>query len=218
LDHGEPVIEQGKDYAGLRLLGGRLCLDFTNTVHRRYPTMGDSFINSYTDLVNWSVFAGVLDESEAITLRRVAVSQPDEASRTYEQALNLRESIYRLFSAIANGRTPDELDLAMLNDALANGLGNLELARDGDHFHWQWAGNPQALDRMLWAVARSAADLLTSDLLRRVRECPDPDGCGWLFVDTSKNRSRRWCSMEGCGNVAKARRHYQRQRQARKEE
>ena len=68
------------------------------------------------------------------------------------------------------------------------------------------------LERVVWPVARSAADLLTSDLLSRVRRCEDDRGCGYLFIDTSRNRSRRWCSMESCGNRAKARRHYARQK------
>jgi predicted RNA-binding Zn ribbon-like protein len=80
-------------------------------------------------------------------------------------------------------------------------------------FAWDWAEDPDSLDRVLWVVARSAGELLTSDQLDRVRQCADDRGCGYLFLDTSRNRSRRWCSMESCGNRAKARRHYQRQQQ-----
>jgi predicted RNA-binding Zn ribbon-like protein len=77
-----------------------------------------------------------------------------------------------------------------------------------NRFTWQWAGSPQALDRMLWDVARSSIDLLTSDDLPRVGQCADERGCGWLFLDMSRNHSRQWCNMGGCGNRAKARRHY----------
>ena len=88
------------------------------------------------------------------------------------------------------------------------------MAPSGQCYTWEWAKYDQDLDRPLWPVARTAADLLTSGRLDRVRECPGADGCGWLFYDTSKNGSRRWCSMEGCGNVAKARRLYARRRAA----
>ncbi len=71
-------------------------------------------------------------------------------------------------------------------------------------------GSNSALDTVLWSVARSSAELLISEDLMRVKECPENDGCGWLFVDTSRNHKRRWCDMEGCGNRAKARRHYER--------
>ena len=77
-------------------------------------------------------------------------------------------------------------------------------------FKWDWS-EELALDRMLWFIARSAADLLTSGNLDRVRQCGDEE-CGWLFIDTTKNRSRRWCDMTDCGNRAKARRHYSRLR------
>lgn len=80
-------------------------------------------------------------------------------------------------------------------------------------FVWGWDDAAPALDRPLWPVARSLAELLTSDELPRVRECA-ADNCAWLFIDTSKNRSRRWCDMAVCGNRAKARRHYARARGA----
>ncbi len=82
----------------------------------------------------------------------------------------------------------------------------------GGGFAWEWDAGGDVLARPLWALARSAADLLTSPRLSRVRECPGEDGCGWLFLDTSKNGSRRWCSMQGCGSRAKARRYAGRRR------
>ncbi|MBI4413448.1 MAG: CGNR zinc finger domain-containing protein, partial [candidate division NC10 bacterium] len=78
-------------------------------------------------------------------------------------------------------------------------------------FAWRWTGDGQRLDRMLWAVTRSAADLLTSGELAAVREC-EAETCAWLFMDRSRNRSRRWCDMKACGNRAKARRHYERKK------
>jgi len=79
---------------------------------------------------------------------------------------------------------------------------------------WPWREDDGALDRPLWAVVRSAVEVLTTGDPVRIKACPEPDGCGWLFYDTSKNGSRQWCSMEGCGSRAKMRHHYARRRAA----
>ena len=81
------------------------------------------------------------------------------------------------------------------------------MAPAGGGYDWSWAGRPDDLARPLWPVARSAVELLTLGDLARVRECPGAGDCGWLFYDTSRNGSRRWCSMEGCGSRVKMRRH-----------
>jgi len=131
-----------------------------------------------------------------------------------ERAISLREAIYRVVSAVANGRRAREADLAILNVALPDALARVHVVREADSFAWRWAADETALDRMLWPVARSAADLLTSEKLARVGQCADDRGCGWLFLDMSRNRSRRWCDMKDCGNRAKAKRHYVRKRKS----
>ena len=195
----------------LALLGGRLCLDFANTVDERTGEHPQEWLTSYADLVAWSEHAGIVTESEAHHLRDLGARHPTAASAVLEQAIVLREAIYRIFCATADERPPEADDVATLNDALSEALSRLRVTLTVDGFNWQWALSRDALDRMLWPVTRSAAELLTSGELSRVRMCAGDD-CGWLFFDTSKNRSRRWCSMEDCGNRAKARRHYLRQR------
>ena len=115
--------------------------------------------------------------------------------------------------ATAAGQQPGAEVLGVVNGVLADMLGRSRLAPAGGDLAWAWGGDEDALDRPLWAVARAAAALLTGPGLERVRACPGV-GCGWLFLDTSRNRSRRWCDMRDCGNRAKARRHYQRSRAA----
>ncbi|MCK4470533.1 MAG: CGNR zinc finger domain-containing protein, partial [Anaerolineae bacterium] len=95
--------------------------------------------------------------------------------------------------------------LLMLHEALSR----LEIRPSADRFEWAWVLGENDLDRMLWPIVRSAAELLTSGDLRKVRQCAR-EGCDWLFVDASKNHSRRWCSMNMCGSRVKARRYYQR--------
>ena len=197
--------------AALKLLGGRLCLDFANTVDWHASDHPQEFLNSYADLVGWSEHAGVLSAPQAQALLREAQRRPADATTAHRRALALREALYRLFSSLAHGRRAAKDDLAELHDALTRALPQLRLAWLGGRFTWTWAEDPLALDRMLWPVAWSAARLLTSDELGRVRECTG-EGCGWLFLDQSRNRSRRWCAMEDCGNRAKARRYYARRR------
>ena len=93
----------------------------------------------------------------------------------------------------------------MLHEALSR----LEICPSEDMFEWTWVLDANDLDRVLWPIVRSAADLLTSGDLRKVRQCAR-ESCDWLFVDASKNHSRRWCSMNMCGSRVKARRYYQR--------
>jgi predicted RNA-binding Zn ribbon-like protein len=201
-----------EQHAGnLSLLGGRLCLDFANTIDWRTGEHPQEWLTSYADLVAWSEHAGIVTESEAQHLRDLGARHPTAALAVLEQGIALREAIYRIFCAIADERPPEAEDVATLNNALSEALSRLRVTPAADGFTWHWAPDQDSLDRMLWPVTRSAAELLTSGELSRVRMCAGDD-CGWLFFDTSRNRSRRWCSMEDCGNRAKARRHYRRQR------
>ncbi len=186
----------------LKLTRGRLCLDFVNTVSWRTGKQPQERLTSYAALVAWGQHAGVLQEPQAA---RNAAS----TTAAFEQALILREAIYRIFSTVVAQRAPEAADLATLNGALSAVM--LHLHWSAGEFAWRWSGDENALERMLWPVARSAAELLTSDELNRVGMCAG-EGCGWLFFDVSKNRSRRWCAMDDCGNRAKARRHYRRSR------
>lgn len=185
------------------------CLDFVNTVDWRTSGHPQDSLTSYADLVKWSRQAGVITEREARQLLREGASRPKEANTVFTRAVQMREAIYRIFSALAAARRPETADLDLLNDALSEALSRLRVRPGAEGFTWGWADADGALDRMLWSVARSAAELLVSDELERVRGCAG-EGCGWLFVDVSRNRLRRWCDMKSCGNRAKARRHYER--------
>ncbi len=190
------------------LSGGRLCLDFANTVGGSRATPKER-VNSYLDLVSWGRQSDVLTEQEARRLALTARRHPADAGRVLGEAIRLREALFRIFKAAIEGRPPHANDLEILNTALRGAHGPLQLHAAGSGFEWGWVGDPDALDRMLWPVARSAAALLTSSELARVHTC-ESSNCDWLFMDTSRNHSRRWCDMKGCGNRAKARRYYER--------
>jgi predicted RNA-binding Zn ribbon-like protein len=211
-------MDETRTNAGtLKLLGGRLSLDFANTADWHAGDHPVEFLTSYSDLVAWSQHVGILTDRQAQRLLREAARRPEDATTVLERAIALREAIYRIFSAISPGRSPQAADLAAFNAELAGALAQSRIVSTAEGFAWDWADAEDALDQMLWPVVHDAAGLLTSEEMDRVGKCAD-DRCGWLYLDMSRNRSRRWCAMEDCGNRAKARRHYERKRTARKRE
>jgi predicted RNA-binding Zn ribbon-like protein len=193
---------------------GRLCLDFANTLAWRGSDRQHDWLDSYANLIEWGKIVGELTEQTALSLYQEAASRPAQTAAVLDKAIQLREAIYGIFSATASDSSPDTADLDTLNAALAEALVHIRVRPGPNAFVWDWVSDGIALDRMLWPVAWSAADLLTSEDIDRVGECQG-DGCGWLFIDMSRNHSRRWCDMGDCGNRAKARRYYRRKKQAR---
>jgi len=128
------------------------------------------------------------------------------------RALELREAIYSLFRA--GSAAVEAPALLVLNEALSEAMAAAELHPAGDRFSWGWPVGDGSLTQILWPIARSAAELLTSSDLRRVKFCPG-HCCGWLFLDRTRNGRRRWCEMEVCGSRDKMRRYHLRQRVAR---
>lgn len=206
------MAEAGKQEYGFELVGGRLCLDFVNTLNGSRETgQTEEKLTSYSDLVSWGRQAGIVTEREARGLLKEAAHSPEKAAEVVARARDLREVIYRIFSSITHGRSPSKDDLNTLNIALSEAMAQSQVVRGADGFTWDWSTKADTLDRVLWPVARSAAELLTSEEVNRARVCEAGD-CTWLFMDLSKNRSRRWCDMKYCGNRAKSRRHYERKR------
>ncbi|MFL6263400.1 MAG: CGNR zinc finger domain-containing protein [Thermoanaerobaculia bacterium] len=190
------------------LSGGALGLDFANTWSDRGRPETDKLCG-YPDLLAFARQAGLLTEGEEVRLAARAGRDPRAAAAALARARGLRETLYRIFSALAAGGAPEPADLERLNAALPEALSRLRLERRGEETVWGWAAPEGSLEALLWPILRSAAELLTAEERQRVRECAG-SACTWLFLDHSRNRSRRWCSMETCGNRAKAHRHYRR--------
>ncbi|MCP3918858.1 MAG: hypothetical protein GY711_25195 [bacterium] len=190
--------------------GGILCLDFVNSVGRPAHEPFRETLAAYDDLVLWSEQARSLAPAAAGRLRRAAREDPGGAARVLERARALREASFRAFYAVVQGKRAKPVDLRAINAEVAGALGHarVEAGKGG----YAWAFEPSsALDAPLWPIARSAAELLVSDDLERVKECAN-EHCLWIFLDKTKNHARRWCEMKSCGNRAKVREHRRRKR------
>ncbi len=191
----------------LEFVGGSRAVDFVNTVGDRRADKPRDHLADYADLVAWSRRAGFLDAHAAKQAELVARHRGRLAEQVYRRALALREALYRiLLSSMAEKPArPDDLEL--LNELLGQAMSHTRLARTVRGYQLEWKDDEEVLSQMLYPIVRSAADLLASGDLVRLHEC-EGEACGWLFLDMSKNHSRRWCSMQDCGNRVKARRHY----------
>jgi predicted RNA-binding Zn ribbon-like protein len=216
------------DYSKTRFkfIGGSLCLDFVNTVEgrshsqkRRASLTGPYVVHrdklaGYADLVLWCQH----EETDLLTARDVrellqlARSRSRTAQTVFQRAISLREALYRIFKSVVSGRKPDSADIETLNEELIRARAHEKLVFSSAIFQTMWEEMGRSLDAPLWPVVRSAAELLTSDL-SRLRQCGGEE-CGWFFLDTSRNRSRQWCDMKDCGNLAKVRRFRERQQEA----
>jgi len=166
-----------------------LCLDFANTRYWRGQAAPTETLNGPADLAAW------------------AKAAKGPSPKEFEQAIALRETIYRLFDAQTQGKPAASRDLEALNQALAQAPARRALKRGRGGYEWDVNGKSGTALALLAPVLWSAGDLLAGPRLDRVRRCANPE-CGWLFLDDSRAGRRRWCSMSACGNRAKARRHY----------
>jgi predicted RNA-binding Zn ribbon-like protein len=198
-----------------KLRGGVVCLDFVNTAGSRLTDRPSEYLLSYEDLLDWGRQAGLLAPEKTEDLSRQAALDPEGARETLSRALALREAIHRLISRAVAGEAKDESDLSALNRELSIALSRLRVIPAGGAYGWGWDRSQDdggsLLDSPLWPVAQSAAELLTSPKLARVKVCAG-EGCGWVFLDESRNGSRRWCDSRDCGNRERVRRHLARKR------
>lgn len=193
-------------------VGNNICLDFVNTVHDRVTSTRRDDFTSYDDLVAWSRLVGTVTAGEAEQLLARARQHPEEAVHVFKRATEQRELIYRIFAAIAQERDPAPSDLAHLSKLFADVMSRACITLHDNTFTWDCTEKETTLESLLWPIIRAAAELLTSSDLHLARQCA-ADDCTWLFLDTSKNHSRRWCDMKSCGNRTKVSKHYEKRKQ-----
>lgn len=195
-------------------IGENLALDFVNTVSNRNPEPPYDFereyLVDYGELVNFGEQSGIVSAGEAEKLLRKAESEPTQAQKGLEQAVILREALYWLLIKRLKGLPHDQADLDVLNGAVAEAMPHLQMQVKESDFSLGWEQSND-LNKIVWEIVRTSLDLLTSEKLNKLGQCKGKE-CGWLFLDISKNQHRQWCSMQDCGNRAKAHRHYQRKK------
>jgi predicted RNA-binding Zn ribbon-like protein len=196
----------------LDLKSGHPSLEFTNTVNNHASEQPGETLFKYEDVLAWAQRVGLLRSQQVDRLAHKAADQPEEAVSIFRKSLELREALYRIFVAKTKRKSPTSEDLAILNAVLGSLTSGVQLVYHAGSFEWGWNFDENALELPLWLSALSAVDLMTSEYYPWVGQCADEDGCGWLFVDTSKNHSRRWCDINDCGNRAKQRRYQKRTR------
>jgi predicted RNA-binding Zn ribbon-like protein len=191
------------------LSGGNLALDFVNTVSNRPTAEPIERLTDYNHLVFFGLESNLYPMRSVDHLYMRAGQAPGVGKGALQKAIQFREALFAIFSAVVEhraipGNALQQLTL-MLQEAMAHG----RLVHSGHRFAWEWTSMNIHLESALWPIARAAADLLLSDELQHLRMCASDD-CAWLFIDRTKNHRRRWCDMKTCGNRVKARRHYQR--------
>ena len=179
-----------------RFLGGNLALDFANTIHTFDLADQRDEWHSAEDVITWAARAGVLTRSDARAL--------GSETSVLERARRWRHIIYDVFVALTEGGRVPRHALARFNDAFGEAMGRSRVVRANGRYVLEPLAAPDPLTRLRDAIGRAATELLTSPEAARVRQCADAY-CSWLFLDLSRNGSRRWCTMDWCGNRARVR-------------
>lgn len=202
---------------------GNVCLDFINTLDDRPSGEPKELLKNYYDLARFGEDAGILTPEQLDFFYERVHLMPDEAEEALRRAINLREALCAIFSALMNKQPAPQMAMDRLNANLHDAALHSRLVEPknvqskmpqiGGRLEWRFDDLTSSFSAMLWPIARAAAALLASSDVALVRACSSPT-CQWLFLDTSKNHHRRWCSMKQCGNRAKVRRFYARKKTA----
>jgi predicted RNA-binding Zn ribbon-like protein len=200
-----------KTAPGFDLLAGVVCLDFVNTLDDRFTPDPKELLKHYRDLVRFAEDTGILSDQQVDRLLTRSIEHGDEAERALASAIQLREAISEIFYALARKKPVPEAALAILNQHVQETARHLGLVAGRHRLEWKFDANSYDLFAPLWPIARDAAELLASERVEYVRACASKT-CQWIFLDESKNHRRRWCDMTKCGNRAKVKRFYVRQK------
>jgi predicted RNA-binding Zn ribbon-like protein len=194
-------------------VAGAVCLDFVNTLDDRFMPEKKELLKHYVDLARFAEDTGILPDRQVDRLMTKSMQYPEEAQRALASATRLREAISEIFYALARKKPIPVAALAILNQEVKEAAQHLVLVAGKRRFEWIFEEDSSDLFAPLWPIARDAAELLASERIEYVRACASKV-CEWVFLDESKNHRRRWCDMTKCGNRAKVKRFYVRQKRA----
>ena len=205
-------METPTSFRGQRIVGGNVALDLLNTQNGPAGAEPeDDVLTDYRDVLAWASHVGLLTAAEERRLRRQARDRPADAEAAFRRVLETRVYLHDIFDAIARGKPPARADLERLQRDEAEALSHGRLVPEDGQYRWSWADD-QDLGRPLWPIIHAALTLVTDGPIDRVKGCAS---CRFLFVDESKNRSRRWCSMDDCGTEDKMHKYVARRSAAR---
>jgi predicted RNA-binding Zn ribbon-like protein len=191
-------------YRIFQLVAAHPALDFINTLDWRFRESGpEELLQTYSDLIRFVEQSNLLTQSQARQLLLTAANR--KTVKVFEESRKLREALAETIYPMLNGLTPVATPIETLERHFQSARLHQGLQRENSHLEWSFAGAQDALELPLWLLAMSASELITSEAMSRVRVC-DNSECQWLFLDTSKNHTKRWCDMKVCGNRMKARR------------
>ena len=194
------------------LTGGSVCLDFMNTLDDRYSGEPNELLKTYIDLARFGEDTRILSDLQVERLFTMSQRNPQAAEQARQTAIRMREAMYEVFWAVVQRKPVPKAPLMVLNGYVQEAAQHLDLVPAKGHFEWRFDPMQSNFEAPLWPIACSAGELLASDQLQFVRACASKT-CEWLFLDESKNHRRRWCDMTKCGNRAKARSFYTRQKE-----
>ena len=187
-----------------QLLAGHPALELVNTLDLRFSANPQELLPTYPDLLRFAAQLRLLPAEQARKLGRTVRAQ--DGQLVLASAVELREALAALLYSWVDGNKPATRQVEILETHFHAAALHRSLGSGDERLVWSWSGLEQQAELPLWKLAQSASDLLVSDDARRVKGCGDPT-CRWLFLDLSKNHTRRWCDMKTCGNRMKARRH-----------
>jgi predicted RNA-binding Zn ribbon-like protein len=188
-----------------QLIAGHVALDLINTLDDRFIPGGPlELLAGYDDLLRFATQSELLTERQAKKLKRADASQAARA-QVLDQVRELRETLAGVAYAQLDRKEIATANLAILEEHFKQAGSHRHLIADPLDLAWSWRGLGSQVAAPLWLLAQAAAELMLSDRATHLRSCSS-DTCRWLFLDTSKNHTRRWCDMKVCGNRMKARR------------
>jgi len=190
----------------LELDGGWLCLDFINTVRSRTKEPNVCYLPTNDEVLKWAKRVKLFSHKDIREIMEYNKEHPDIAEKEHKKVIDIRETLCKIFTAIANNLPPSESLLEKFNKYLSESFNNLKIVVNNNRVVTEdWQKKDAGMHQFQLLIIRSAYELLKSDLLATLKRC---DNCGWLFLDRSKNRSRRWCNMETCGSSEKSKKYY----------
>lgn len=187
-----------------------MCLDFINTLDDRFSSEPKELLKSYIDVARFAEDSGIVSEQHASHLLEKSMQSQAAAEEALGAAIQLREAMHEVFWALIRKKPVPKGALYVVNQYAQEAARHMHVAATGKGFEWRFEESNN-FNAAWWPIARSAVELLASDQLQFVRACASKT-CEWLFLDESKNHRRRWCDMTKCGNRAKVKNFYTRQR------